>query len=71
VEGVEVTRRTNRELCLVLLETYRHDRLDELLELLDTSIEWTTTEGWIDRETWRGRDGNPEAALRAVEARGS
>jgi ketosteroid isomerase-like protein len=52
-----VRRRTNRELCLTLLETYRPDRLDELLELLDPSIEWTTTEGWIEREVWRGHQG--------------
>jgi hypothetical protein len=33
-----------------------------LLDLLDPSIEWVTTEGWIERETWRGREG-----VRAVE----
>jgi ketosteroid isomerase-like protein len=57
VEGIGVTRRTNRELCFAMLETYRPNRLDELLELLDPSIEWVTTEGWIERETWRGREG--------------
>jgi ketosteroid isomerase-like protein len=57
VERLEVSRRTNRELCLALLDTYRPDRLDELLELLDPSIEWTTTERWVERETWHGRDG--------------
>jgi ketosteroid isomerase-like protein len=56
VEGIGVTRRTNRELCLAMLDAYRPDRLDELLELLDPSIEWVTTEGWIERETWHGRE---------------
>jgi ketosteroid isomerase-like protein len=56
VKGLEVSRRTNRELCMALLDTYRADRLEELLELLDPAIEWTTTERWVERETWRGRD---------------
>jgi ketosteroid isomerase-like protein len=60
VARAKVSQRTNRELCLALLDTYRPNRLDELLELLDPSIEWVTTEGWIERETWRGR-----AAVRA------
>jgi ketosteroid isomerase-like protein len=57
VERLEVSRRTNRELCTAMFETYRPDRLDELLELLDPSIEWTTTERWVERETWHGREG--------------
>jgi ketosteroid isomerase-like protein len=57
VERLEASRRTNRELCDALFETYRPDRLDELLELLHPSIEWTTTERWVERETWYGRDG--------------
>jgi ketosteroid isomerase-like protein len=40
-----------------MLDAYRPDGLDELLELLDPSIEWVTTEGWIERETWHGREG--------------
>jgi ketosteroid isomerase-like protein len=57
VESLGLSRRTNRELCLALLDTYRPDRLDELLELLHPAIEWTTTDAWVERETWHGRDG--------------
>lgn len=40
-----------------MLEAHRPDGLDELLELLDPSVEWVTTERWIERETWHGREG--------------
>jgi ketosteroid isomerase-like protein len=57
VEETGVTGRTHRELGLALVDNYRPDRLEQLLDLLDPEIEWTTTENWIERETWHGHDG--------------
>jgi ketosteroid isomerase-like protein len=53
----EPNRISNRELCRQVLDAYRPDRLDALLELLHPRIEWATTETWIEREVWYGHGG--------------
>jgi ketosteroid isomerase-like protein len=53
----EVDQRTARDICLAIVRSYRPECLDELLELLAPDIEWTTTETWIERETWHGHEG--------------
>jgi ketosteroid isomerase-like protein len=48
--------RTNRELCLEMIDAYRPGHLGRLLELLDPGVVWSTTERWVDRETWHGHN---------------
>jgi ketosteroid isomerase-like protein len=46
----------NLALCQSMLDAYRPGHVDSLIELLDPAIVWATTEGWVEREVWRGRD---------------
>jgi ketosteroid isomerase-like protein len=48
-ENVEIVRRA--------LEAYDREGLDGYLRYLDPEIEWTTTDAWIERATYRGHAG--------------
>ena len=48
-ENVEIVRRA--------LEAYQREGLDGYLRYFDPEIEWSTTDTWIERATYRGHDG--------------
>jgi ketosteroid isomerase-like protein len=48
-ENVEIVRRA--------LEAYDREGLDGYLRYLDPEVEWSTTDAWIERATYRGHAG--------------
>ena len=48
-ENVEIVRRA--------LEAYQREGLDGYLRYFDPEIEWSTTDTWIERATYRGHGG--------------
>jgi ketosteroid isomerase-like protein len=53
-ENVEIVRRA--------IEAYEHEGLDGSLRSYDPEIEWTSTDAYIERATYRGHEGAATSA---------